>query len=165
MADKTDRGRKRSLSPVENSKAKKRVRLTSNDIKEMKRDKIITYWKEQDSYIDSLLAKLENSAAAEVTRLKESELKLQSQVQELTRRENVLNMRLATKQEEIRNVLAQLQDLKESQSSESSNLHSMSLDPAVNLLYQQLSTELKSSKEKLEQAQNDLSAWKFTPDR
>jgi hypothetical protein len=105
MADKTDRGRKRSLSPVENSKAKKRVRLTSNDIKEMKRDKIITYWKEQDSYIDSLLAKLENSAAAEVTRLKESELKLQSQVQELTRRENVLNMRLATKQEEIRNVL------------------------------------------------------------
>ena len=38
-------------------------------------------------------------------RLKESEARLQSQVQELTRRENVLNMRLATKQEEVRNIL------------------------------------------------------------
>lgn len=28
-----------------------------------------------------------------------------------------------------------------------------------------MSTELKASREKLEQAQNDLSAWKFTPDR
>ena len=40
-----------------------------------------------------------------IARLKESESKLQLQVQELTRRENVLNMRLATKQEEMRNLL------------------------------------------------------------
>ena len=110
-------------------------------------------WKEQDIFVDSLLAKLENSAAEEVVkyankitpfplfylplynlpsnvslppsylslpvffplcpnppslRLKESEARLQSQVQELTRRENVLNMRLATKQEEVRNILVSL---------------------------------------------------------
>lgn len=62
-------------------------------------------WKEQETYIESLLAKLENSSAEDVARLRESECKLQLQVQELTRRENVLNMRLATKQEEMRNLL------------------------------------------------------------
>ena len=41
----------------------------------------------------------------------------------------------------------------------------MLVDPAVNLVFQQMSTGLKESRDKLEQAQNDLSAWKFTPDR
>lgn len=62
-------------------------------------------WAEQDAYVDSILAKLENSSADDVARLRDSESKLQLQVQELKRRENVLNMRLATKQEEMRNML------------------------------------------------------------
>jgi len=33
------------------------------------------------------------------------------------------------------------------------------------LLFQRMKTDLDSEKDKLEQAQNDLSAWKFTPDR
>lgn len=165
MAEKhQEKGRKRSLSPSADTKTRKRVKLSSSDIKEFKRDKLIAYWKEQDSYIDSILTKLENSSADEVIRLKECEAKLQLQVHELTRRENVLNMRLATKQEEMRNLLAQLQDLKESQTTESSNLHSMLVDPAVNMVFQRMRSELKDSREKLEQAQNDLSAWKFTPD-
>ena len=41
-------------------------------------------------------------------------------------------------------------------------LRSTLLDPAVNLLFQRMKTDLDSEKEKLEQAQNDLSAWKFT---
>ena len=65
----------------------------------------------------------------------------------------------------ITHLKAQLQDLKESQTTESSNLHSMLVDPAVNMVFQRMRTELKDSREKLEQAQNDLSAWKFTPDR
>ena len=68
----------------------------------------ILSWKDQDNYIESLLAKLENSSAEDVARLRESECKLQLQVQELTRRENVLNMRLATKQEEMRNLLVRI---------------------------------------------------------
>ena len=41
----------------------------------------------------------------------------------------------------------------------------MLLDPAVNLLFEKMKGELTETKEKLEQAQNDLNAWKFTPDR
>ena len=62
-------------------------------------------WKEQESYIDSLLSKLESSSASEVAKLKDSESKLQLQVQESTRRENVLNMRLATKQQEMQDLM------------------------------------------------------------
>ena len=39
------------------------------------------------------------------------------------------------------------------------------MDPAVNMVFQTMKAELKESREKLQQAQNDLSAWKFTPDR
>ena len=38
------------------------------------------------------------------------------------------------------------------------------LDPAINHLFLKMKTELKETKEKLESAQSELSAWKFTPD-
>lgn len=41
----------------------------------------------------------------------------------------------------------------------------MAVDPAVNLVFQRMKSQLADYKEKLEQAQNDLSAWKFSPDR
>lgn len=44
-------------------------------------------------------------------------------------------------------------------------LRSALLDPAVNILIQKLRQELQSTKAKLEDTQNELSAWKFTPDR
>ena len=39
------------------------------------------------------------------------------------------------------------------------------LDPAVNILIQRMKKELDDPKKKLEDTQNDLNAWKFTPDR
>ena len=62
-------------------------------------------WKEQDAYIDTLLTKLEAADTEEIIKLKDSESKLQLQIQESTRRENVLNMRLATKQQEMQDLL------------------------------------------------------------
>ena len=59
----------------------------------------------------------------------------------------------------------QIHDLKQAQNTSSVQLRSTLLDPAVNLLFQRMKKELDDSKDKLEQAQNDLSAWKFTPDR
>lgn len=39
------------------------------------------------------------------------------------------------------------------------------MDPAVNVLIQNLRQELEKAKFTLEETQNELSAWKFTPDR
>jgi chromosome segregation ATPase len=111
------------------------------------------------------LSQLEAAGADEVAKLKENETRLQLRVQEAQRRENVLNMRLATKQQETQEIMSQLHDLKQAQSSESSQLHSLMVDPAVNVMFSSMKKQLKEYKEKLEHAQNDLSAWKFTPDR
>ena len=59
----------------------------------------------------------------------------------------------------------QIQELKASQAASAVSLRSSLLDPAVNLLIQQLRKELEKAKLALEETQNELSAWKFTPDR
>lgn len=160
-----ERGKRRSPSPHEGGyKERKRVKLNSASIRELSREKIILKWKEQDAYVDQLLSRLEASGAEEVARLRESEAKLQLQVQESTRRENVLNMRLATKQQEMQDLLSQVHDLKQGQSQEGSQLQKMLVDPAVNIVFQRMKSQLSDYKDKLEQAQSDLSAWKFTPD-
>ena len=60
---------------------------------------------------------------------------------------------------------SQVHELKQAQTAEGSQLHRMLIDPAVNLIFERMKKQLKDYKEKLEQAQSDLSAWKFTPDR
>lgn len=115
----TDRGKKRSkpldsselpsgskkktegsVEPV--SKEKKRVKLTRTDLRSMTRDEIIGKWEEQDDYIEWLQTA---KGMEEVEKLQETVAKLTQQVQEATRRENVLNMRLATKQQELQDTL------------------------------------------------------------
>uniref|UniRef100_A0A8C9UM42 Pre-mRNA-splicing regulator WTAP n=1 Tax=Spermophilus dauricus TaxID=99837 RepID=A0A8C9UM42_SPEDA len=44
-------------------------------------------------------------------------------------------------------------------------LRSTMVDPAINLFFLKMKGELEQTKDKLEQAQNELSAWKFKPDR
>jgi len=63
------------------------------------------------------------------------------------------------------NTQTQVHDLKQSQSPSTAQLHSMLMDPAVNLMFLKMKSELKDVKEKLAQAQTDLSAWKFSTDR
>lgn len=38
------------------------------------------------------------------------------------------------------------------------------LDPAINIIFQKLKVELQTTRARLEETQNELSAWKFTPD-
>ena len=55
--------------------------------------------------------------------------------------------------------------MKQGQSQMTLQLRSMLLDPAVNVLFQKMQAEIAELKSKVGQAQDDLSAWKFTPDR
>lgn len=59
----------------------------------------------------------------------------------------------------------QINELKASQISSIATLKSSLLDPAVNIIVQKLKNELSSTKASLEETQNELNAWKFTPDR
>lgn len=58
----------------------------------------------------------------------------------------------------------QIQYLKQVQQPSVAQLRSTMVDPAINLFFLKMKGELEQTKDKLEQAQNELSAWKFTPD-
>lgn len=133
-----------------------RITLTDEELEKIEKSELITKWKELENYV--------NFAVLEKSDDKVTQEKLQLQQQEATRRENVLMMRLATKEQEMQELLTQVQELKQAQTPSAQQLQTMLIDPAVNLLFEKMKTELTETKDRLEQAQNDLSAWKFTPD-
>ena len=107
-------------------------------------------WAEQDKYIDLL-----------ESRLREGEEKVRG---ETSRREQMLVMRLTGKEQELQEMSAQIAELKASQAPSSAQLRQTLLDPAVNLVIQRLTKECDQQKKAAEEAQNELAAWKFTPD-
>ncbi|EDO46685.1 predicted protein [Nematostella vectensis] len=165
MADKEE-DRKRASSESKEETVPKKVCLEESELKEATKELLTDKWKEQLNYIAFLESQIGNGSNSntELVGLRESEEKLKQQQQESTRRENVLVMRLATKEHEVQDLLTQIHDLKQAQNPSTVQMRSTLLDPAVNLLFQRMKTELDEAKVKLEQAQNDLSAWKFTPD-
>lgn len=74
-------------------------------------------------------------------------------------------MRLTTKEHEMQDYIAQLNELKQAIAPTPASLRNTLIDPAVNLMIQRMKKELDETKKKLEDTQNDLNAWKFTPDR
>ncbi|XP_067050698.1 pre-mRNA-splicing regulator WTAP-like isoform X2 [Acropora muricata] len=165
MAENEEASKRKSEDDTELSEPlPKRVRLELQDLKDSTKEEILERVKELDDYVDFLEKKHNGSQANKLAGLLETGEKLKQQQQESTRRENVLVMRLATKEQEMQDLLTQIHDLKQAQNPSSIQLRSTLLDPAVNLLFQRMKTDLDSEKGKLEQAQNDLSAWKFTPD-
>ncbi|XP_049546633.1 keratin, type I cytoskeletal 9-like [Anopheles darlingi] len=100
----------------------------------------------------------------ELQAVKESETKLKQQYSESQRRERILTRRLLAKDQEVQDYVNQITELKAAQAPGPAALRSALLDPAVNILFQKLKAELQATKAKLEETQNELSAWKFTPD-
>jgi hypothetical protein len=73
-------------------------------------------------------------------------------------------MQLATKEQEMQECASQIQYLKQVQQPSAAQLRPTMLDPAINLFFLKMRGELEQTKDKLEQVQNELSAWKFKPD-
>ncbi|NXR45879.1 FL2D regulator, partial [Hippolais icterina] len=142
----------------------KKVRLSEADFKVLPRDELILRWKQYEAYVQALEGKYTDLNSNDVTGLRESEEKLKQQQQESARRENILVMRLATKEQEMQECTNQIQYLKQVQQPSVAQLRSTMVDPAINLFFLKMKGELEQTKDKLEQAQNELSAWKFTPD-
>ncbi|XP_072744125.1 uncharacterized protein Fl(2)d isoform X2 [Anoplolepis gracilipes] len=101
---------------------------------------------------------------SELGSLRESENKYRQQYVEASHREKILVRRLASKEQELQEYINQITEMKATQAPSAAALRSALLDPAVNILVQRLRQELITTKGKLEDTQNELSAWKFTPD-
>ncbi|XP_020712578.1 pre-mRNA-splicing regulator female-lethal(2)D [Ceratitis capitata] len=100
----------------------------------------------------------------EIENLKLEQTRLSQQCVDAQRREKILMRRLTNKEQEFQDYVSQIAEYKAAQAPTALALRSALLDPAVNLLFEKLKKELKATKAKLEETQNELSAWKFTPD-
>ena len=83
---------------------------------------------------------------------------------EASRREHLLVVRLATKEQELQELSNQIAELKSSQAPSTAAMRNSLLDPAVNIIVTKLTQELDATKAKLAQVNEEMSAWKFTPD-
>ena len=155
--DRSEKSKRRNgADEKEPEPGSKRIKLTSSEIKHMKREDIVVKWQEQDSYIDNQDTQME--------RLRGKLKQLENKIQEDHRREEVLNMRLSTKEHELQELISQVDELKRAQTSRMpGQLNNYPVDPAVNILFQKMTQELKETQSRYKQAQEDLSAWKFTP--
>lgn len=141
----------------------RRVKLTQQQLDSLTKDELAAKWHEQDLYVECL----EAQAAAqegELTSLRESENKYRQQHAEASHREKILVRRLASKEQELQEYVNQIAEMKAAHAPSAAALRSALLDPAVNILIQKLRQELVTTKAKLEDTQNEFSAWKFTPD-
>ncbi|XP_063404001.1 pre-mRNA-splicing regulator WTAP-like isoform X2 [Mytilus trossulus] len=145
----------------ESSASPKRARLDMMALDDMPREELVIRLRDQDKYVKSLE---EKSKKDDNTIIRELEEKLHKQQKEAARRENTLVHRLTTKEQELQDYLNQIQEMKQAQTQNTAQLRSLLLDPAVNLVFQRMAKEMDESQEKLKQTQNELSAWKFTPD-
>ncbi|XP_043641615.1 pre-mRNA-splicing regulator female-lethal(2)D isoform X1 [Drosophila teissieri] len=100
----------------------------------------------------------------EIENLKLEQVRMGQQCADAQRREKILMRRLANKEQEFQDYVSQIAEYKAQQAPTALALRTALLDPAVNLLFERLKKELKATKAKLEETQNELSAWKFTPD-
>ncbi|KAG6801508.1 pre-mRNA-splicing regulator WTAP isoform X1 [Apis laboriosa] len=141
----------------------RRVKLTQQQLDSMTKDELAAKWHEQDLYVECLEAQ---AAAQEgdLSSLRESESKYRQQHAEASHREKILVRRLASKEQELQEYINQIAEMKAAHAPSAVALRSALLDPAVNILIQKLRQELVTTKAKLEDTQNELSAWKFTPD-
>ncbi|XP_017149592.1 pre-mRNA-splicing regulator female-lethal(2)D isoform X1 [Drosophila miranda] len=100
----------------------------------------------------------------EIETLKLEQVRMGQICADAQRREKILMRRLANKEQEFQDYVSQIAEYKAQQAPTALALRTALLDPAVNLLFERLKKELKATKTKLEETQNELSAWKFTPD-
>ncbi|ERL85432.1 pre-mRNA-splicing regulator female-lethal(2)D [Dendroctonus ponderosae] len=151
------------LSPAERDKVPSRVIISESEITSLSPTEWVHRWHQQDSYIATLERKVDLQEG-NMYELRQTNDKIRTQLVEAQQRERVLVRRLTSKEQENQEYMCQLNELKNSQAPTIPSLRSAMLDPAVNSILQQLRLELQETKTKLENIQNELSAWKFTPD-
>lgn len=142
----------------ESSKEKEDVpkRVALPDETKLEKGDFLTLWEDQERYIDHLETKLNGSD------FDQEDKKLNDE--DVSKREHLLVCRLAIKEQELQELSNQVAELKAAQAPSMSALRNALLDPAVNIIIQNLKKELEATKKKMQETQEELSAWKFTPD-
>uniref|UniRef100_A0A2K5YI99 Pre-mRNA-splicing regulator WTAP n=1 Tax=Mandrillus leucophaeus TaxID=9568 RepID=A0A2K5YI99_MANLE len=123
----------------------KKVRLSETDFKVMARDELILRWKQYEAYVQALEGKYTDLNSNDVTSLTESEEKLKQPQQESARGENILVMRLTTKEQQMQECTTQIQYLKQVQQLTQNELSAWMFTPDRGLMASDYSEEVATS--------------------
>jgi len=144
------------MSESSSDKKKEAGIKNAEDLSTLNKSELIDQIQNQKTIIEKLEMKINNYENPEKDKVK---------ISESSRRENVLVMRLATKEQEVQDLTAQISNLHRCQlDAQIHDLRKAFLDPSINLLYEKFRKDTDEMKKRLEQAESELSAWKFTPD-
>lgn len=136
----------------------KKVHPDQEELETLSKTDLINRIKEQEQYIQQLENKKTKVEKGE------NDVDRTQDQKDAARRESTLVHRLSAKEQELQVLTNQLAEVKQAQTQGTAQLRSMLLDPAVNTVFQKMAKEMEEAQEKLKQTQNELSAWKFTPD-
>lgn len=138
----------------------RRVHLSREHLAELTKDQILAKWHQQEAYINHL-----ENAAEELSKQADS-LQNELQANELRYKKRLHNvcMKLTLRDRKLAQLEDKLEQITHSQMPTTHQLETTLIDPALNLMFEKMKSEVDSAKTKVEEMQNELSAWKFTPD-
>jgi len=138
----------------------RRVQLGRDCIAELDRERLVAKWYQQEDYIDQL-----ENAAEELGKQADSlQQELQANESRYKKRLHNVCMKLTLRDRKLAQLQDKLAQITQNHAPSSHQLEATLIDPALNLMFEKMKCEVDSAKTKVEEMQNELSAWKFTPD-
>lgn len=147
------------MSSSSNQNAR-RVHLSRDHLADLDKDQLAAKWVQQETYINQL-----ENAVEELSKQADSlQHELQSNETKYKKRLHNICMKLTLRDRKIVQLQEKLDLVTQNQLPTPYQLESTLVDPALNMMFEKMKSEMEAAKVKVEEMQNELSAWKFTPD-
>lgn len=138
----------------------RRIHLSRDHLEELTKEQLITKWYHQETYINQL-----ETAAEDLSKQVDSlQQELQANESRYKKRLHNVCMKLTLRDKKLAQLQDKLDQVTFNQLPQNYHLESTLIDPALNLMFEKMKSEVELAKTKVEEMQNELSAWKFTPD-
>lgn len=140
--------------------AGRRVLLSRDHIAELDKEQLVAKWYQQEAYLNQLEEATEDLSKQIETMQQE----LQSNELRYKKRLHNVCMKLTLRDRKMAQLQDKLDQITQGQLPTNYQLESTLVDPALNLMFEKMKSEVDTANVKVEEMQNELSAWKFTPD-
>lgn len=142
------------------NKLARRVYLSRDHLADLDKEQLAAKWLQQEAYINQL-----ENAVDELGKQADSlQHELQSNETKNKKRLHNICMKLTLRDRKINQLQEKLDLITQNQLPTSYQLESTLIDPALNMMFEKMKKEMEAAKIKVDEMQNELSAWKFTPD-
>lgn len=138
----------------------RRVHLSRDHLAGLDKEQLTSKWIQQETYINQL-----ENAVEELSKQADS-LQREIESNELKYKKRLHNvcMKLTSRDRKISQLQEKLDQIVQNQLPAPHQLESTLTDPALNMMFEKMKSEMEAAKVRVEEMQNELSAWKFTPD-